>query len=168
MTSITKDLSIEAEAARSLLANIRDVIGDDEQAAADAIEGETNLREAISSAVDRLAEIDGMASVVRSREQSLRERRDRLERQAEHIRTAIVAAMGHAEMKKLELPQATITLKAVPAKAVAVNEADIPSEFWKRSDPKLDMRAVLAALKQGPVPGATLSNGGETVQIRWG
>lgn len=165
MNDIARGLTIEAEAAQALLANIRDVIGDDEQAAIDAIEGETDLIEVISSAVDRITEIACMVDALKAREKKLKERRERLERQAEHLRTAVSTAMAQAEIKRLELPPATLTLKSVPPKAIPINEAEIPSEFWKRQDPKLDMRALLAALKQGPVPGAVLSNGGTTIQI---
>jgi len=165
LNDIARGLTIEAEAAQALLANIRDVIGDDEQAAIDAIEGETDLIEVISSAVDRITEIACMVDALKAREKKLKERRERLERQAEHLRTAVSTAMAQAEIKRLELPPATLTLKSVPPKAIVINEAEIPSEFWKRQDPKLDMRALLAALQQGPVPGAALSNGGTTIQI---
>ena len=40
------------------------------------------------------------------------------------------------------------------------------ADFWVRQDPKLDKRALLAALRDGPVAGAALSNGGSTVSIR--
>ena len=68
--------------------------------------------------------------------------------------------MGQAEMRKMELPQATISLRAVPPKAEITDEALVPSKFWKAQDPKLDKKAVLDALKgKEDVPGASLSNG---------
>ena len=77
--------------------------------------------------------------------------------------------MSMAELKKLELPQATISRKPTPAKALILDEAAIPARFWKPSDPKLDKKAVLDALKAGEaVPGTSLSNGGETIAIRRG
>ncbi|MGE0857439.1 MAG: siphovirus Gp157 family protein [Hyphomicrobiaceae bacterium] len=43
----------------------------------------------------------------------------------------------------------------------------IPSEFWKPQPPRLDKKVVLDALKAGAVvPGAELSNGGETLSMR--
>lgn len=168
MNEIVRELKIESEAATTLLANIRDVIGEDEEAAADAIEGETNLREAIDRALSRLAELDMLSEAIRAREQSLKERRDRFAKQSELIRTAIASAMDQAGLKKLELAEATLSLRPTPAKAIVINEAEIPPQFWKRSDPKLDLRALTAALKDGSVPGASLSNGGQTIQIRMG
>lgn len=166
--SETFELRREAEAAKSLLLNIRDIIGDDEDAIAAAVEGETNLHEALGTAVERLAEIKAHHEAIEAVMGSLNKRSARLDAQAETIRAAIQAAMGAAGMKKLELPVATLTCKAVPPKAVIVNEADIPSKYWKAQDPKLDRKAVLDALKaKESVPGAELSNGGDTIQIRW-
>lgn len=166
MNEIVRELQIQSEAARALVANIRDVIGDDDQTLADMIEGETDLHRALGRAYDRYSEISLMVHVLKAKEEELKKRRDRFERQAEFIRTAIAAAMGQAELKRVELPDATLSLRPTPQKAVVIDEAAIPAQFWKRSDPKLDLRALSNALKQGPVPGATLSNGGQTVQFR--
>lgn len=168
MNEIVRGLQIESEVAKTLLANIRAVIGDDEQAAADAIEGETNLDLALSAALERVSEIETMIAAIKAREASLKERRDRLDRQASLIRTAMGEALEQAGLKRMELPEATLSLRPLPQKALVIDEASIPSQFWKRADPKLDLRALAMALKEGPVPGATLSNGGQTVQIRMG
>lgn len=50
------DLKRETQAAKVLLAQLADIIGDDEQAKTDTIEGETNLLEAISNAIELLME----------------------------------------------------------------------------------------------------------------
>lgn len=162
-----RSLQIETEAARSLLANMRDVIGDDEDAIHDAIEGETNLIEAITNAVDRIFELEAHQEALAAQIKAMGERKSRFEVQSERIRTAICVAMGAADLKKLELPKATISRKPVAPKALIVNEAEIPSRFWKPADPKLDRKAVLDALKaKESVPGAQLSNGSETISIK--
>lgn len=164
---ISRELHIQGEAARNLLLNIRDVIGDDEEMIADAVEGETDLTEAISSAVDRIAELNGHQESLETRIKALQDRRDRFEDQAARIKAAIHVAMGQGELRKLELPQATISLRAVPAKVEIINEVEIPPRFWKAQDPKLDKKAILDALKSGEsIDGAKLSNGGETISIR--
>jgi len=165
--NITHNLSREAEAARALLLNIKDVIGDDEDAAADAIEGETSFKEACAAAVERLAELDAHDAAISAQIEKMRARRARLEGQADGIRAALSAAMAHAELKKLELPTATLSRRPVAPGVVVTDEAEIPSEFWKRGDPKLDRKALLAALKDGQtIAGAALSNGGETISVR--
>jgi phage shock protein A len=167
MSDVTREVKIQGEAARALLANIRDVIGDDEEMISDAVEGETSLIEAISGAVDRVEELDAHCEALEARIKELGERRSRFEDQAARIKAAIHVAMGQAELRKLELPQATISLRAVAPKAEITDEAALPSKFWKAQDPKLDRKAVLDALKaKESVPGAVLSNGGETISIR--
>ena len=114
--SIKHELTKEAEAARALLANVRDVLAGDDDAIEDAIEGETNFKEACAKAVERLAEIDALTDAIKVQRDSLEVRFKRLEQQGDNIRAALLAAMETAEVAKLELAQATITRKAVPPK----------------------------------------------------
>jgi hypothetical protein len=165
--SETSALNREAEAAQSLLANLRDIIGDDEQATVDAIEGETNLLETITAVVHRINEIAAHKDGIKDYVGRVKSRLERLERQEELMRTALLSAMATAGLKKLELPTATITMKATAPSAVITDEANIPASFWKPQDPKLDKKAILDSLKsKQDVPGAVLSNGPPTLQIR--
>lgn len=166
MSDVVRELTREAEAARTLLLNIRDVIGDDEQAAADAVEGETSFNEACASAVARLAELDTHDAALSAHIETLRARGHRFKKQADGIRAALAAALAQADIKKLELPAATLSRRPVAPSVIVTDEASIPSDFWKRGEPKLDRKALLAALKdKQDIPGATLSNGGETLAI---
>lgn len=166
MTDVVRELTREAEAARTLLLNIRDVIGDDEQAAADAVEGETSFNEACAAAIARLAELDTHDAALSAHIETLRARGQRFKKQAEGIRAALAAALAQADIKKLELPAATLSRRPVAPSVIVTDEASIPADFWKRGEPKLDRKALLAALKdKQDIPGATLSNGGETLAI---
>lgn len=167
MSDVQHELSKEAAAARALLLSCKEALGDDEQAIADTVEGETNLVEAIGSAVARLNEIaahrDGLASYIKA----LKERETRLDTQTERIRQAIANGMDAGGLKKVELAHATISLRAAAASLGAVNEADIPSRFFVDQAPKLDRRALLAALKDNEiVPGASLANGAPSISVR--
>lgn len=167
MSAVLHALHIEGEAAKALVLNIKDVVGDDEEMIETAVEGETDLKEVISRAVDRIEEINGHRECLETRIKSLQERRDRFENQAERIKAAIHAAMGHAELRKLELATATLSIRAVPPKCEIVDESVVPSKFFKPQDPKLDKKAILDALKGKEfVPGARLTNGSETLSIR--
>lgn len=167
MSDVSRNLQIQGEAARCLVANIRDVIGDDEELIATAVEGETDLIETISGAVDRIEELKAHREAIETRIKDLSIRRDRFEDQEARIKAAIHVAMGQSEMRKIELAQATLSLRAIPPKAEITDEALVPSKFWKSQDPKLDKKAVLDALKaKEDVPGASLSNGGETISVR--
>jgi len=166
--NIVGDLRRETEAARGLLANMRDIIGDDDEVVASTIEGETNLLEAIGQGVKRLAELDALMAATKTLIDGLRERQQRFDNQYGLIRDALAVAMESGEVKKIELPLATISLKRVPPSAIVGDEWLIPEKFWKPQAPTLDKRAVLEALKAGEViPGATLSNGGQSLNLRF-
>jgi len=164
------DIRREAEAAKVLLANIKDIVADDPEALHDAIEGETGLIEAIGEAVTRIIEIKALDEALGARAKRISERRARLDAQAERLRTAIVVAMGDVDIKKIELPEATISRKAVPPKCIVTDEAALPSRFLvEKVSVTPDKKALLEALKAGEaVPGATLSNASETLAIREG
>lgn len=167
--NLERDIAREREAAKALLANIRDVLGDDTDAIRDAIEGETELLEEIGKAVCRVGELAALEAALEARLEQIKARKDRLSDQAERIRTAVCVAMSDAGLRKLELPEATISLKASPPKVLITSEADIPARFWKDQAPKLDRKAISDALKsKEDVPGALLSNQPETIAIRWG
>lgn len=166
--NITRELKIETEAARALLLNLRTVVSDDdEDLIHDAIEGETDLMETIDAAIMRLQDIETHGAAIKAQMAALKERADRFKNQGEMIRAAIASALGMTGLKKVERALATLSLRAVPPSVVVVEEADIPSDYFEPQPPKLDKRALLDALKSGEkVPGAELSNGGETLSIR--
>jgi hypothetical protein len=133
----------------------------------DTIEGETGLHEAIASVVALMREDEILMLGITEMLTSLEARRHRLEERAKRCRAAIEQAMNIGELTRLDLPEASLTLKRVPPGVEITDEAKIPAEFWKAQDPKLDKAALKAALKDGrAVDGATLGNGGITVQIR--
>lgn len=166
--NIAHDLKTETHAARSLLLSIRDIVDGDEGATFDAIEGETDLFEALQSALVRLAELDAYAEGIKAHIEAMKARAARFDAQAEKIRAAITSAMEEVGLKKIERDIATVSLRASPPKVVITSEADIPSSFWKEPPPVLDKKAILEALKGNQhVPGAELSNRSTAIQIRW-
>lgn len=168
MTTAGHDLYRETEAAKILLAQIADIIGDDEEAKADAVEGETNLVEAIDLAVQQL--VDDMAAIKGLNDyiEKLTSRKERLQDRVAHFRTALSSAMEQAGRKKIDHPAVTLSLRAVAPSVTVIDEAEIPSKYFKPQDPKLDKRAIMEALKaKEPVPGCVLSNGGTSLTISW-
>lgn len=166
--TITQDLKIEADAARSLLLSIRDVVDGDEEATSDAVEGETDLFEAVQRALERLAELNAYTEGLKLHLSAMKARADRFDTQADKIRAALANALDAAGLKKIERDIGTVSLRTSPPKVVVVSEADVPSAYWKEPPPVLDKKAILDALKaKQDVPGATLSNQSPSVQIRW-
>lgn len=169
MSDIRRSLQIETEAARGLLETFETALGDDAEAILGTIEGETNLIEVIARAVKRLDELKKLDESIAGLVTSYNARRERFAKQADDLRTTISEALDAAGLKRLELPQATLSLRATPPSVIINDEAAIPSKFWKQPPPTLSKSAVKEALKAGEiVPGATLSNGGTTLNIRGG
>lgn len=162
-------IDAEAEAARALMLNLNDVLtdsADDDALREDTIEGQTDLKELISEAIDMAEDMEDMSDVIAKRIEALKARKARMENKAEMIRAAVASALGAVNLRTMRLPAATLTLKATPPKVIISEESEIPSQFWKPQPPKLDKKALAEALKNGPVAGATLSNGGTTIQIK--
>jgi hypothetical protein len=166
--TITHTLHQETEAARTLLANLADVIGDDDDMKRDIVEGETDLLEAIDQAVWMLAadmaHIKGLNDYI----DKFTARKERLQQRVEHMRAALAVAMEQAGRKKIEHQAVTLSLRPTAPSVQVIDEASIPSKFWKPSEPKLDKVAVKEALKaKENVPGATMSNGGISLTLSW-
>jgi hypothetical protein len=160
----------EIEAAKSLLANLSDILGDDEVAKHDAVEGETHLHEAIVRGLSRLAEIDILRSGIKHIKEQLAARDARLEAQKDSLRTAMEKAMDVARESRIECPLGTISRKPTPQQLLVLEESQIPTAWWKRPDPVLDRKGLRDALRADSklfIPGVTLDNGGFTVAVNW-
>ena len=167
MSDIDHKLHQAIQAADVLKAQLQEIAGDDVEVIRDTIEGEIDLRGLISIAAEQnvvdAAQVTGVEELI----SRLRDRKDRIEKRIAMRRVAMLTGMQAGEIQKLETSAGTISRKAVAPTALILEESQIPSEFWKPQEPKLDKKAVLDALKdKRDVPGAQLSNGGETIQIR--
>lgn len=168
-SGIAHKIANEAALARALLQLIAETAGDDDDTQVIVIEGETNLIEAIASAVDRIAELEAHAAAITSQISTMRDRKSRFDAAVERLRGSIRAALETTGMPKIELPRATISLRSAPPKLEIINASAIPADCLRQPPPEVDKKAVLVRLKSGQsVPGATLLNGGETIVIRFG
>lgn len=168
---VSRRLIIEAEAAKRLVAHIRDRgQSDDAELVADTIEGETSVHEAIAAAIDQIDNCEVLVIGLKAKEEAFSERRRHIETRAETLRAAIEQAMITAEAANIQLPTATVFISKRKPGLIVENEAEIPSEFFITPEtpaPKLDKRALAAALNEGrKVPGATLDNGTISLSIR--
>ena len=164
--AVLRQQTIEA---RALLENMKDILGDDAEMIQNCVLGETDLNEAIAAALGRLVEVNTLIFGLDMTAERIKARATRLEAQRDTIKTAILTAMEASQMKRFEHPLGTLSVKATAPKVLIRDEALIPSTFWKPSDPTLDKKAIAKAIKDGAlVPGASLSNGGTTLQLSLG
>ena len=142
--------------------------GDDEQLMIDMIEGETDAM----GTVDRILEAIGMAeqhqAVLKLREDEMASRRQRYDARARSLRGSLAAWMSDCGLKKIERPEATLSLGEGKASVIYSEGfgADLPDEYVKvsRSPDKAAVRAAVLAGKS--VIGATLSNAQPVLTIR--
>lgn len=190
----TRDLERELKAAELVRAQVRDLADDDLALIRDSVEGQTSLFEIMAAMAEADGEdaalVEGVAAYIKK----LHDRQKRIENRMEIRRALMANALDVAELPRLVTAAGTITRKALPPKPIVVEEADIPACFYVPQAPKLDRVALLRALKERaaaiaeiaaelgtldykaalarvdlnypPIPGATLSNGGTTIQIR--
>lgn len=167
MNGLANDLTQEARAVQILRERFKEEFADDPDLAASMIEGETDIHETIAAAANAVFEDEGRIAGIKTMIDALQGRKSRIEKRIEVMRAAICVALQQAAIKSKDYGFCTVTLKPLPPSAIITDEAAIPSSFWKPQEPKIDKRAILAALKDGKVPGAELSNGGETVALKW-
>lgn len=165
-----RNIAREVEAAKSLIGNLAEQgFADDTDLIADTIEGETSLNEAMEIGLSEMDECDiievGLIAKIAEFEARLKATKDRKGR----IRAAMEQAMVITDQMSLRLTTATLSLSRRAPGVVITNEADIPSNFWieqERPAPKLDKKALAAALKDGAVAGASLDNGSINLTVR--
>lgn len=167
MTDVSQSARKEIEAARVLREQIASLANGDPDFIRDTLEGEVDFEAIVRSLLASIGEDEAMVAGLKAYIEDLSGRKDRIANRIGLKRALIAAAIEIADRPKMELDVGTVSLTKVQPKAHITEEADVPTEFWKPQPPKLDVKALTAALKEGrEIPGATLTNGGVTVTIR--
>lgn len=158
-----RDLIIEAELAGQIRAALAE--HEDEELFIDCIEGETRLFELVDRIMEDDAEDDARIAAIKIRQDDLRERKARLEKRQKVRRSIVQAALDTAGIRKLERAEYTASLRAVPP-GVEIIDPDALPDALVHIKREADKTAIKKALGEGPVAGARLTNGGETISIR--
>lgn len=141
-------------------------LAEDEDLRADILEGETGLHEVLSRIVQRAQEAADMASAINARRQALSARESGCKRREEAMRKLAHRLMDRARVRKVTLPEATLSVRAVPPGVQIFDEDVLPDKWW-RVKREIDTAKLKDALKGGAsIPGACLSNSSETLSIR--
>jgi hypothetical protein len=159
--------TLKAQIQASIAAQIAEAFADeDEETIAQAIRDGSTYEEAISQIVDQIEEWEGMQSCLSASLKLRQERKRRYADKCEKARALLIDLLNTAGTRKAEIPSATISLKHAPKKLIVTDEDALPDDLC-RITRKPDARLIKEALEAGlPIPGAQLSNGGETIAIR--
>lgn len=131
-------LNRELEDHQILFAQLEEIAGGDEDALRDFIEGETNVLELIEKLDAHIVEAEIEATGAAAQIDKLTKRKRAAENRIERFRDAIKSALEIAKLKSHKTTISTLSLKPAPIKAIVLNEADVPSKWFKPADPKID------------------------------
>lgn len=163
-------MRINPEIVRQQLANLKLLhpeLLEDEEAWLISLESETRFEDLLTQLVRRIEDTKALAEGTGGRLEELKARKDRLLHRMENLRNLLFKLMESAELAKLELAEATITVrKGQPQLVGEPDPATLPDEFCKISRTP-DRTAIKDALKTGKeVPGFSLSNAQPSLSIR--
>ena len=141
-------------------------LADDEECLLDTLEGLTNTKEQIASLLRSALNEEALAKGLGDYLQKLTDRKSALDARAKKKRSIALHYMADLGMKNITEPDMTVTRKATPPSVIVSSEESIP-DLYVRIKREPDKAAIRAALSLGKdVPGCSLSNGGETLQIK--
>lgn len=139
----------------------------DERTLADTVEGLTDLNEILAAIIRSALKDEAFAKGLKGRIAEMEDRLQRLQDRASNRRAIVKDMMGELDLKKIEAPDFTASLRAGMPSLVVIDEALVPSIYWEPRDPKLRRSELAADLKLGTdVPGAALSNPEPVLSVR--
>jgi len=138
----------------------------DEQLLLDSLEGETDFHRFLAAVVRRICEAEACAEGIGDLIREVRERQARFEQRSNAMRALAFKLMTQADVRKLELPQATLSIRAGQPRVIITDEAALPPDCVRtRTEPdKITIKNLLARGDQ--VPGAELSNAEPALAVR--
>ena len=139
----------------------------DEQTLADTLEGATDFKEALAALIRSALEDECLAKALKDRLDQMKGRLHRLEARASSKRQVAVENMEAADLRKLQEPDFTASMRIGPPSVTIVSEDELPIDYLLPQPPKPDKRAILEALSGGGfVPGAVLSQPKVSLSVR--
>lgn len=141
-------------------------LAEDDILRSDMIEGETDAFEFLSVIVARINDAAALAGGTATVIADLQCRLDRFERRQRSLRELAFAVMTAADLRKAELPAATLSIRNGTPKVLITDEHALRPEFLRvKTEP--DKTKIKEALANGAViEGATLSNAEPVLSIR--
>lgn len=115
----------------AVLNHLRDQLGEepDEQLLLDSLEGETDAFELIGKLLNGIERDEGDVNALDTQIADRNERKQRAKKRVDGRREAIMALLECAGLDKLTLPEASLSLRTLPAK-LAVNDPEaVPEDF---------------------------------------
>lgn len=140
---------------------------EDEESWLASLESQTDAPELLTSIVRRIEDSKALAEGTKDRLDELKARKDRFEHRVESLRGLLFKVMDAAALPKLELPEATLSIRAGQPQLVGDADPESVLPEFRKVSVALDRAAIKDALKNGSeVPGFILSNSAPSLTIR--
>lgn len=138
---------------------------EDEDLRLDTLEGETDFKDVLAIIVDDINSAAAMQDAIELRIKDLKSRKERFEFRERGWRKLAKELMDQASLRKLQLPESTLSIRAGQPSVQITDQSFIPTEFWRiKREPNI--AAIKEALKDGQdVPGAVLNNSPDQLAI---
>ena len=139
----------------------------DEQTLADTVEGLTDTHEVLMAVIRAALADEAMAAGLKCRLSDMQGRFERLQDRAAKRRAIAKDVMVELDLKSLNAPDFTASIREGIPNLVVLNEDAVPSIYWAPGEPKLKRSILAHDLKEGAeVEGATLSNPEPVLSVR--
>src|SRR5476649_1127226 len=139
----------------------------DEQTLADTVEGLTDLREIVQAIIRSALADEALARGLKCRISDMQGRLDRLQDRATKRRQIACDVMVELDLKKLNAPDFTASIREGIPSLTVIDEDAVPSIYWQPSEPRLNRQELAYELKQGAeIAGVTLSNPEPVLSVR--
>jgi Siphovirus Gp157 len=139
----------------------------DEQTLADTVEGLTDLHEIVQAIIRAALSDEALVLGLKCRISDMQGRLDRLQDRASKRRQIAKDVMVELDLKKLNAPDFTASIREGIPSLMVINEDDVPSIYWQPSEPRLNRQELAYELKQGAeIAGVALSNPEPVLSVR--
>ncbi|MGW1422723.1 siphovirus Gp157 family protein [Bradyrhizobium manausense] len=138
---------------------------EDDEAWLMSLESETRIEDLLTQVIRQIEDTKGLVVGTKDRFEELKARKERFENRVEALRSLAFKLMEAAELPKLELPEATLSIRSVPPSVMVTDEEKLPDIACK-FERKPDKAKIKELLASGWVAGATMTNGSKSLSIR--
>lgn len=141
-------------------------LAEDDGLRADMFEGETDMIPLVSRLLRRKLDADMMVSAIKERKGKIADRQARYERQSDGFKALIKSVMIAADLDKLTLPDATVSVTKPRITVEITDENALPQGFVeiRRIPNKAEIKKALEAGEN--IPGAALGLSDEGLMVK--
>lgn len=146
---------------------LRALCFDDERLFTDMLTGESQIEDIVRALYNQLEDEQGKHEALTVQMAERKARRDFCDRRMEKVREGLLRILQAAQLAKIQLPEATFSVRPVAAKLVVNDPEAVPSDY-QRMKPSPDM----AKIREGFDPEGDLPNwlrvepASQTISIR--